>query len=104
MVQNLSFANKHVLKLVNVISKAHMYSFFFNSQKYFKNLNQIFKHYIQSSVHICMNIHAMNPKVGLPPTTIQPLQCVRRSKSEQIYQTSGLSNYTEEVQLSWSFL
>lgn len=98
MVQNLSFANKHVLKLVNVISKAHMYSFFFNSQKYFKNLNQIFKHYIQSSVHICMNIHAMNPKVGLPPTTTQPLQC------EQIYQTSGLSNYTEEVQLSGSFL
>lgn len=43
-----------------------------------------------------MNIHAMNPKVGLPPTTIQPLQC------EQIYQTSGLSNYTEEVQLSGS--
>lgn len=93
MVQNLSFANKHVLKIVNVISKAHMYSFFFNSQKY---LN--FKHCIQSSVHICMNIHAMNPKVGLPPTTIQPLQC------EQIYQTSGLSNYTEEVQLSGSFL
>lgn len=31
-----------------------------------------------------MNIHAMNPIVGLPPTTIQPLQCVRRSKSEQI--------------------
>lgn len=49
-----------------------------------------------------MNIHAMNPKVGLPTTTIQPLQCVRRSKSEQIYQTSGLSNYTEEVQLSGS--
>lgn len=45
-----------------------------------------------------MNIHAMNPKVGLPATTIQPLQC------EQIYQTSGLSNYTEEVQLSGSFL
>lgn len=31
-----------------------------------------------------MNIHAMNPKVGLPATTIQPLQCVRRSKSEEI--------------------
>lgn len=45
-----------------------------------------------------MNIPAMNPIVGLPPTTIQPLQC------EQIYQTSGLSNYTEEVQLSGSFL
>lgn len=45
-----------------------------------------------------MNIHAMNPKVGLAPTTTQPLQC------EQIYQTSGLSNYTEEVQLSGSFL
>lgn len=36
-----------------------------------------------------MNKHAMNPKVGLPPTTIQPLQC------EQIYQTSGLSNCTD---------
>lgn len=99
MVQNLSFANKHVLKLVNVISKAHMYSFFFNSQKYFKNLNQIFKHCIQSSVHICMNIHAMNPKVGLPLQQFNPYNVNKYTR-----QVDSRTAQTEEVQLSGSFL
>lgn len=59
---------------------------------------QIFENCIQSSVHQCMYKNAMNPKTSIPSNNAW---CDRRSKSKQF--TSGLSNYSKEVQLSGSF-